>query len=225
MSSYGIPDLALTDNTSQRLPCVLLIDASGSMDGDPIDQLNQGLKLLEEELKKDDIASQRVQLLVIQFSGDRNVEVLVDWTDAMDFTAPHLVANGMTPMGDAVRVALAKLEEQKSRYRTNGIAYNRPWLFLLTDGQPTDEDWEQAADESRAAEQAGKLVFFAIGAGQDADLTKLARFSIRPPQRLQGLKFKELFLWLSRSAGTASKAAQGTNVQLPPPTDWMNISA
>ena len=224
MTELDIPDVALRDNTSQRLPCVLLLDGSGSMDGEAIDELNAGLRVLEEELKKDDIASQRVQLLVIRFGGDRDVEVLSDWTDAMDFSAPRLSANGLTPMGSAVRVGLAKLEEQKGRYRTNGVAYNRPWVFLITDGGPTDTDWQQAAAESRAAEQAGKLVFFGVGAGASADLKKLAEFSTRQPVRLQGLKFRELFLWLSASARDGSKKAPGSNVQLAPPDGWMQVS-
>ena len=64
-----IDDIALQDNTSQRLPCVLVLDGSGSMEGNPISELNQGLKTLEEELKKDDTASQRVQLLVIRLES------------------------------------------------------------------------------------------------------------------------------------------------------------
>jgi uncharacterized protein YegL len=143
----------------------------------------------------------------------------------MAFEPPSIQANGRTPMGLAVRVALTKLDEQKARYRNHGIAYNRPWLFLLTDGEPTDEYWEQAASECRAQEQAAKLIFFGIGVGPAADVGKLARFSTRTPQRLQGLKFRELFLWLSRSATSASKAAQGSNVQLAPPSDWMQVSA
>lgn len=225
MSGIGIPDAALDDNTSQRLPCVVVLDSSGSMAGSRIDELNAGLRVLEDELKKDPVASQRVQLLLIQFNGDNDVQVLTDWTDAMAFSAPHLIANGLSPMGAAVRLAMAKLEEQKARYRAHGIAYNRPWLFLLTDGAPTDDDWHQAAAECRAAEQANKLIFFGIGAGDDADLDQLGQFSVRKPQRLQGLKFRELFLWLSRSATSASKAAQGTNVQLAPPSDWMQVSA
>jgi|SRR5215831_8096560 len=223
MSDISIPDVALIDNTSQRLPCVLLVDGSGSMSGAPIDELNAGLCLLEEELKKDDIASQRVQLLVVRFGGLNNVEIVTDWTDAMSFNAPYITSGGLTPIGAAVRLGLTKLEEQKARYRANGIAYNRPWIFLLTDGAPTDDDWQQAAAQSRAAEQDGKLIFFAIGVGMDVDLVKLAQFSTRPPVRLQGLKFRELFLWLSRSTSSASKAAQGTNVQLPPPSDWMQV--
>lgn len=224
MSDASIPDVALDNNTSQRLPCVLVLDSSGSMAGSCIDELNAGLRILEEELKKDGTASMRVQLLVIRYSGRDDVEVVTDWTDAMSFSAPTLVANGLSPMGAAVRLALGKLEEQKSRYRSKGIAYNRPWLFLLTDGTPTDDDWEQVAAQSRAAEQAAKLIFFSIGVGPDADLGKLAQFSTRNPVRLQGLKFRELFLWMSRSTSSASKAAQGTNVQLAPPGDWMQVS-
>ena len=225
MTNAGIPDVALIDNTSQRLPCALVLDGSGSMGGQKIDKLNAGLQVLEQELKNDPVASQRVQLLVIQFGGDNEVQVVADWTDAMSFTAPQLRANGLTPMGDAVRLAMAKLEEQKARYRSNGIAYNRPWLFLLTDGEPTDPDWQSAAAESRAAEQSGKMVVFGIGAGADANLGQLGQFSTRRPVRLEGLKFRELFLWLSASASTASKASQGTTVQLAPPSDWMQVSA
>jgi uncharacterized protein YegL len=217
-------DLALVDNTSQRLPCVLVLDGSSSMDGPPIRELNAGLRILEEELKKDDIASQRVQLLVIRLGGRDEVEVLSDWTDAMSFSPPIVEASGSTPLGGAVRLALAKIEEQKARYKANGITYNRPWLFVLTDGEPTDSGWEQAAAECQDAENKGRVVVFCIGAGA-AELSKLRRFSTRKPVHLDGLKFKELFVWLSHSAKSGSKAAQGTNAQLAPPTDWMQVPA
>ncbi len=215
-------DLALVDNTSQRLPCVLILDGSLSMDGPPIIELNAGLRILEEELKKDDIASQRVQLLVIRLGGRDKVEVLCDWTDAMSFSSPIVEANGSTPLGAAVRLGLTKIEEQKARYRANGITYNRPWLFMLTDGEPTDTGWEQAAAECQEAEKKGKVVVFCIAAGA-AEMSKLERFSTRKPVRLDGLKFKELFVWLSQSAKSGSVATQGTNAQLAPPTDWMQV--
>jgi uncharacterized protein YegL len=223
MSEPIIEDVEFTDNTSQRLPCVILLDCSGSMSGSPINELNAGLLVFEDALKSDDIASQRVQLLVLGFGGDQNVQVYTDWTDAMSFTAPSLKTNGMTPMGAAVRTAIAKIEEQKIRYKTFGIPYNRPWIFLLTDGEPTD-DWIEAAAECRQAEQDGRFAFFGIGVGPRANLSTLGHFSVRKPVSLQGLRFKELFLWLSRSASSVSRAAQGSTVQLPPPVDWMQVS-
>jgi uncharacterized protein YegL len=229
MTDELIPDITLVDNTSQRLPCVLVLDGSASManskaDTDPIRELNAGLKVLEEELKNDDVASQRVQLLVIRLGGDDNVEVKLDWTDAMDFSAPTIEANGRTPLGSAVRLALQKLEEQKAEYKVHGVSYNRPWIFVITDGVPTDLDWEAAAAECRQAEEDNRVTIFAIGTS-DADFEALGKFSTRDPVRLQGLKFKELFVWLSRSASSASKEAPDGNVQIELPSDagWGDI--
>lgn len=221
MSNF-IPDISLQDNTSQRLPCILVLDGSGSMAGVSIDELNSGLRILEAQLKADDIASQRVQLLVIRFGGEDEVTILSDWTDAMDWTAPTIDADGRTPIGMAMRNALSLLEEQKQKYRSYGIPYNRPWIFLITDGEPTDNGWEKVAIECRNAETSGKAVIFGIGTG-DANLEQLGQFSVREPIKLDGLKFKELFIWLSQSASSASRTTQGTSTQLPSISGWGQI--
>jgi uncharacterized protein YegL len=216
------PDVALQDNTNQRLPCLLVLDASGSMsEGGAIQELNAGIRMLEDELKNHEVAGQRVQLLVIKFGGD--VEVLSDWTDAMDFAAPALQASGGTPMGAAVRLALAKLEEQKARYKKHGTPYNRPWMFLITDGGPTDE-WQQAAVDCRQAEQGKHLTCFTIGVGKNVDLTKLSEFSLSPPKQMDGLKFRELFQWLSNSVAIAAQTAPGATVQMPSPDHWSHTT-
>ena len=108
-----IPDLVLQDNSSQRLPCVVLVDGSSSMDGKAINNLNEGLKVLEAELKADDVASLRVQLLIVRIGGHSDVETVIDWTDAIDFIAPTIEANGTTPLGMGVKHSLKKIEEQK----------------------------------------------------------------------------------------------------------------
>jgi len=223
MNETMIPDVVLTDNTSQRLPCVLVLDGSASMadpraESDAIRELNSGLNILEEELKNDDISAQRVQLLVLRLGDDDQVEVVREWTDAMDFTAPTIEANGRTPLGKAMRMALDRVEEQKENYRSHDIPYNRPWIFLITDGQPTDLDWEDAAADCRQAEDDNKVVIFSIGTA-GADFDALKQFSNRSPVMLDGLKFRELFVWLSRSASSGSKASQDTQVQLPA-VDW-----
>ena len=222
MTDNIIPDVALTDNTSQRLPCVLVLDGSGSMAGDPIRELNAGLKILEQELKNDDTAAQRVQLMVIRLGDDNDVKVVTDWTDAIDFTAPELEANGVTPLGNAILIALEKIEAQKENYRDHDIPYNRPWIFLITDGNPTDLDWEDAAAECRQAEDDNKVVIFAIGT-EGADFDALKKFSGRSPVKLDGLKFKELFVWLSRSVSSGSKASQDAQIQLEAPDNWGTV--
>lgn len=217
-----IPDVSLEDNSSQRLPCVLLLDGSTSMEGPPIDELNEGLRILESQLKEDPIARLRVRLLVLRFGGNDEVEVVTNWTDAMQFTAPTIIANGNTPLGKGVRQALLEIEDEKGRYDAAGIPFNRPWLYIMTDGEPTDSDWMQAAAECRAADAGKKVAVFGIGIG-DADLGKLGEFSPRPPKALQGLNFRDFFLWLSRSTTVASKSAIGAPVQMPSSDAWAVI--
>ena len=218
-----IPDVALAENTSQRLPCVVVLDGSTSMaQNNAIGALNDGLKLLEGDLKADDVARQRVRILVLRIGAPQEVEVVTDWVDAIEFEAPEIEANGATPLGAGVRRALDEIETEKARYRDHGIPYNRPWLFILTDGEPTDLDWEDAAAECRRAEEGGKVSVFCVGVGE-ANMEKLGRFSPRQPLALQGLAFREFFLWLSRSARAGSKSAPSDNIQMAAPSDWAVI--
>ena len=216
-----IPDIILRDNTSQRLPCVLVLDGSSSMAGDSINELNAGLKVLEEELKQDPVAAQRVQLYIIRIGGMDETEVLCDWTDAMDFSAPVVEANGNTPLGRGVSEGLAAIEKQKRNYKGHQIPYNRPWMFMITDGAPTEYDWEKHAEASQKAESDNKVVIFPIGT-EGADFDCLERFSVRKPMKLRGLAFRELFVWLSRSASAGSQAAVDNTVQLPA-AGWAEI--
>jgi uncharacterized protein YegL len=222
MSQSLIPDVALVDNTEQRTPLVLVLDRSGSMAGDPIRQLNAGLALLERELKDDIIAAKRVRVLVVQFGADDAADVLGDWTDAMDFVAPVLEAYGTTPTGQAIDLALAKVEEEKHRFKAAGIAYTRPWLFLMSDGQPTD-DWQPTAARCADAERANRVAVFPIAVGAGAQVEQLGRFSSKGAgavKRVDGLKFQELFLWLSASMKVVSQSRPGGQAQLPATDTW-----
>jgi uncharacterized protein YegL len=216
-----IPDLVLQDNTSQRLPCVVIVDGSTSMRGAAIDSLNQGLSILEKELKNDDIASLRVQLLIVKIGGLDEAEVVTEWTDAIDFNAPKIEANGTTPLGAGVKLGLNKLEDQKKLYKENQITYNRPWMFILTDGSPTDSGWQNAARSARNAEKKGKVVIFPIGT-EDAEFANLDQFSNRKAMMLNNLNFKELFIWLSQSVSAGSQTEIGSESQLPAAT-WGTV--
>lgn len=106
MSIPTIPGVEFTDNTNQRTPCVLLLDASGSMAGEPMAQLNAGLEIFAQELKNDELAALRVQVTVISVGGYDDVQILQPWTDAVDLQPPVIQASGMTPLGKGMDVAL-----------------------------------------------------------------------------------------------------------------------
>ena len=224
MTPPMIPDVQLIDNSEQRTPLALVLDCSGSMDGAPIDQLNQGLSLLEQELKGDTIAAKRVRLLVVKIGGNDEAQVVGDWIDAMEFVAPSLQAGGTTPTGLAVDLALSKIEEEKQRFKQSGVAYTRPWLFLMSDGSPTD-DWQGAAERCRQAEKANKVAVFPIAVGDEANSATLGEFSgkgLLAVKQMRGLKFRELFLWLSASMKVVSQSRPGGKVQLPTTDNWSN---
>lgn len=220
MSQAMIPDVQFSDNTNQRTPCILVLDGSSSMNGAPIDQLNQGLKTFEEQLKSDPQTALRVQVMVIRIGGHEQAQVLIDWCDAIDFTAPVIEANGTTPLGAGMQLALDKIHAQKNQYDTNGISSTRPWVMIISDGAPNDHGWENIAQRCRDAELKKKVAIYPIGT-ESADFEALALFSNKTPKKLQGLNFSELFIWLSRSMTVVSSSSPGEKVQLPA-ADWMS---
>jgi uncharacterized protein YegL len=221
--TQAIPDVALIDNSDERAPLVLVLDCSGSMQEESkIHLLNDGLRTLAAELKNDPIAARCGRVLVISFGGENNVEVMGDWTDAIDFAPPSLVAGGLTPLGAAMRCALDEIESQKSQMRSAGVSYKRPIVLLLSDGEPTD-DWQQVAAECKSAETARKVNIMPVGIGDQANKEVLAAFSNKGALNLKGLKFRELFIWLSRSIQAVSRAAGGGAVQLNPVDSWAQI--
>lgn len=227
--NYLIPGAEFSDNTQQRTPCILLLDGSGSMTSNGnIDRLNEGIKRLEEELKKDIIARNRVQIAVIRFGGDIP-EVMTDWTDAIEFIAPHIKADGMTPMGQAVDMGLQMIEERKKTYKKNSIPYTRPWMFIISDGAPTDNGWDKSAERCNQAEIERKLLVWTL-AVSGAETDKLAAFKApnkegkREVFNLDGMKFVELFQWLSASLSTTSQGVAGGSIQIvAPPAPMMTI--
>lgn len=214
MPSDLIPDVQFSDNTNQRTPCVLVLDGSTSMTGDPINSLNQGLLSLEKHLKDNPMTALRVQILIIVIGQHDEATIVQDWCDAIDFSAPAIEANGTTPLGKGMALALDKIAEQKQNYDSNGISSTRPWIIAISDGEPNDHGWEQVAEECRDQESQKKVVVFPIGT-ESADMEALSLFSNKEAKKLKGLQFDELFVWLSRSMATVSSSAPGETVQLP----------
>jgi uncharacterized protein YegL len=215
-----LEEVELAENPGPRCACVLLLDTSGSMQGEKIRLLNDGLVAFREELMKDEAARKRVEVAVVTF-GER-VEVRHEFVTADSFQPPVLQAAGSTPMGAAILQALDLVESRKAVYKANGVPYYRPWAFLITDGEPTDEAVvEQAARRVQASDndQAKRVAFFAVGV-EGANMTRLSQVAVRAPVRLRGLDFREMFLWLSKSLGQVSRSATGAQVPLPPPSGW-----
>lgn len=214
--SFETSDFAT--NPEPRCPCVLLLDVSGSMQGEPIAALNAGLASFHVELAADALARKRVEVAIVTFGPMR---VAAPFANAGEFVPPTVAAEGDTPLGAAVMQAIELVRERKNEYRANGISYYRPWIFLITDGAPTDA-WDGAAAAVREGEAAKAFAFFAIGV-RGANMDVLRQISVREPLSLDALKFRQLFSWLSSSLRSVSRSTPGADVPLDSPRGWAAV--
>ena len=222
---FGAVEFA--ENPEPRCPCVLLLDTSGSMSGSPIAALTSGVALYKQDLASDSLAAKRVEVAIVAFGG--SVRTLSEFTSAEAFAPPALSASGETPMGEAILRGIEMVRQRKDTYRSNGIQFYRPWVFLITDGVPTDS-WHEAAAAIRKGEKEKAFTFWAVGT-ESANFDTLKEISSpeRPPLKLDGMKFGELFRWLSNSQQSVSRsqpgASSGVKVEDPThgPSGWASV--
>ena len=207
----------LIDNPTARVPICLCLDVSGSMYGDPIRELNEGVQLFYQALAEDEIAAYSAEVCIVTFGMD-GARLIADFSSiAYAARPPVLEAYGQTQMGEAVSLAMDKLMERKQQYKDNGVEYYQPWLVLMTDGAPNGnpEILQEAIRRVRHEVENRKLSVFPIGVGSEADMRVLAQFSPkRDPLMLWGLAFREFFQWLSSSVSAVSQSRPGERVKI-----------
>lgn len=211
------------ENYEQKCLCVLAVDVSGSMAGNAIDQLNKGLSDFQKELQNDFVAAQRIEVAIVTFGS--TVEVVVQPKLSADFEMPTLKTSGSTKLVDGVRLAINLVEERKLWYKSTGQTYYRPWIMLITDGEPDkDQDVSGLSNEIKTKVDNKGFSFYAVGV-DGYNHAKLAQIChpATPPLPLKGLAFNELFKWLSASISILSKSVEGQTLQLPPAGGWAQI--
>lgn len=234
----GLKQVGMLDQ-EQRCPVILLLDKSESMGWKtasgqyPIDELNKGLVVFKEAVQEDEVLAMRVDVAIVTFGP---VELCQDFTSIDEFTPPQLKADGVTPMGEAIEFALNLAEKQKAYYREQVIPYYQPLLFMITDGQPDygnnsggpEAAWEKAISVSQRLKTLDsntgnkpKVTFFSVGVeGANIHVLRQITPTKRPDelidrvQKLDGLKFPELFQWIAQSVGQAARL--GTQAKFNP---------
>jgi len=207
----------LIENPTARIPVCLVLDCSGSMSGEPIEELNKGLSIFLQRVKEDPIARHSVELAAVTFAVE--AEAVLDFESIASlesFSVKIADDCGGTNLGKAVYLALELLMARKDAYKSAGVDYYQPWLIIMTDGLPTDNSHIKVSEVTSEMVMSKKLSVFPIATGPSADLGVLAMFSPkRDPLRLKELRYSEFFEWLSRSVSLASRSRPGES----PPLD------
>lgn len=216
-------------NPGEKLAIVLLVDTSTSMMEKPIEELNLGLREFGEALKMDSLAMGRAEVCIVSFND--TVQVVHEFSPAIEYTPPKLCAGGLTCLNEAINYSLDILEERKCLYNEIGIDYYRPWLFILTDGSPTDVEKEkQTILRLKKAIGENKVVYMPMGIGENAKIEKLQEYYPDDVAKKIVLKadadnFKEAFVWLIRSISAIleSEPKPNSSVLLPPTPSIISV--
>jgi uncharacterized protein YegL len=146
---------------------------------------------------------------------------LIPLTEILDFQPPKLLVRPGTALGAALRLLLRCLKNDVAKTTATVKGDYKPLVFILTDGEPTD-DWESAAKEVRVANNPKIANICAIGCGPDIDTTVLhhiADVALVMPE-LSTETFRKMFMWLSASVDTVSTTLETgpgeSPINLPP---------
>jgi len=197
----------------------LLLDCSGSMFGDPIEAVRQGLSLIRADLQSDPQAIETVWLSVITFESE--AKQVVPLTPIDQFQEPTLQAGGTTSMGAAITLLLNCIDREVRKTTPGQKGDFKPLVFLMTDGVATD-NWERPADELKRR-RPGNVIACAAGSGSDENsLKRITEIVVKLNDTSPGT-LGAFFRWVSASVSTtsASVSAQGdAPVNMPaPPAD------
>jgi uncharacterized protein YegL len=208
----------------RRLPVYLVLDTSGSMSGEPIQAVKNGVQMLVSSLRQDPQALETAYLSVITF--DSSAHELVPLTDLPSFQAPNIAATGVTAMGEALSLVAECAKRDVVKASATQKADWRPMVFLMSDGVPTD-DFEKGLARFKQ-DKWGAVVACAVNDADVRILQRIAPESVVQLDTSDSASMSAFFKWVTASIGLSSKSVrsgkelEGLN-QLPPPPPEIQV--
>lgn len=209
----------------RRLPVYLLLDTSGSMSGEPIEAVKNGVQVLVSTLRQDPYALETAFLSIITFDG--TARQIVPLTELASFQIPAIAASGGTGLGAALALLADKIEAEVGKTTAQVKGDWKPIVFIMTDGAPTD-DWKKGLERLKKA-RTGLVIACAAGQGADTSVLKQITEVVVQLDTADASTIKAFFKWVSASVSTGSqkidlvkKEVTGLS-DLPPPPPEVNV--
>lgn len=209
----------------RRLPVYLLLDTSGSMYGEPIEAVRNGVQVLVSTLRQDPYALETAYLSIITF--DSSAKQVTPLTELSAFQQPNIEANGCTALGEALSLLANKVDTEVTKTTAEVKGDWKPLVFIMTDGVPTD-DIQKGLAEFRQR-KFGMVVACAAGAGADTSILKQITECVVSLDTADSGTIKSFFKWVSASVSAGSMKVEDTGreisglSELPPPPPEVNI--
>lgn len=176
-------------STRKRLPICFCLDVSGSMvspmgnGGTRISELNRAFNQFITAMKRDENVLQSADVAVITFGGKVSIDKPFGSLQKQEFSRINVNERSFTPMGEAITSALKLLELRKNAYRDRGIKYFKPWIVIITDGEPegpnATDNFQQALVQINQLERENKVFVFNVAIGDDCSFDNLKKLSIK----------------------------------------------
>ena len=195
-------DFLSDDNFSGvKVPYVLVLDNSISMDGEPIEQLNKALKEFKKLIKSDEYIKERARVMAISVGGNDINEIdIIPFSDADDFDIAPQKAIGHTSIAKGIKIGLEAVQNERDYLNSKAFTYQRPMMVLVTNNIPNDNDklWKEAIKLASEEIIAGKVSIFSLCFSDEQKekiekLTGTDNFLIFTPEYFMKL-FESLFI-------------------------------